>query len=139
MSVETCTNCGVDVDKEPTVLCDECEGNSEAADLRAQLAARDERVEEFKREVERRDELLAGADADLAARDAEIERLKAFFAKFDNHRDWHANKLADERDEARAEVVRLREALEAIAECSTDEMGKTTARNALAETEDEKP
>lgn len=34
--LETCSNCGVDVDKDPTVLCDECEGDSEAATLRAE-------------------------------------------------------------------------------------------------------
>lgn len=26
---ETCTNCGNDVDKEPTVLCDECDGSDD--------------------------------------------------------------------------------------------------------------
>lgn len=28
--MQTCTNCGIEVDKEPTVLCDDCNGDSEA-------------------------------------------------------------------------------------------------------------
>ncbi len=32
---ETCANCGVDVDKEPMVLCDECEGTTDMYALRA--------------------------------------------------------------------------------------------------------
>ena len=41
------------------------------------LAAERLRVEEYKREVERRDELLAGADADLKAERAKTAALRA--------------------------------------------------------------
>lgn len=102
------------------------------ADLRAQLAAANERIdmgeqlaaeqalrlcqelkaanartEEYKREVERRDEYLRGADADVNAYRERAEKLQAILDA-ENHAD--AKKLS----EAEHGAAVLREALEAI-------------------------
>jgi chromosome segregation ATPase len=70
----------------------------------ADAASQRLRVEEYQREVERRDELLAGADRDRDEARREADALE----------DVNMNLVA-QRDEARERVGRLREALDSIA------------------------
>lgn len=91
--------------------------------LRADLAAQKERVEEYKREVERRDEYLRGADADLAAARAEVEWLKARNEQLNK---FHNLKFVMETAHRHA-AAHMRERCAKVAEESPEWWGGTPA------------
>jgi hypothetical protein len=77
--IETCANCGVDVDKDPIALCDDCEGNRDAerGDLERALA---EVTAKLQKAIADGVAALVVADvlkAQLAASQAREARLRA--------------------------------------------------------------
>lgn len=107
--------------------CTRCANAENLAALRAQLAAAQERADEYRREVERREEIISGQDVALAAATERAERAEAARNTY-----YDAANLNHDRYMALRTSCNHQEALY-LAE--VEEHGKTQARLATIEAE----